>query len=132
MPARNEPRIVAQRRGGVICSFFRVQQILQLGHELADVAEMPVDRCEPHVGNLVELLQLLHDERADLVRGDFLLGALLQRALHAIGNRLERRDADRALFARLQESGDELLPLEPLAACRPSSRPCTGISSIRS
>jgi hypothetical protein len=76
---------------------------------------MPVDRCEPHVGDLVELLQLFHDERADFVRADFFLGAFLQRALDAIGDRLERGDADRPLFARLEQPGDELLPLEALA-----------------
>ena len=42
--------------------------------------------------------------------------AFLQRALDAIGDRLEGGDADRTLLARLQQAGDELLPLEPFAA----------------
>src|SRR6188508_1786073 len=120
MPARMSRGLSRNdRRGGTMVSpvsFLGVQQILQLGHELADVAEVPVNGRETDVRDLVELLQFLHDERADLVGGDFLLRSLLQRGFHAVGNRLERRDADRALFARLQESRDELLALEALAA----------------
>src|SRR5688572_1023841 len=118
MPARMSRGLSRSgRRGGAIfSSFFRVQQILELRHELADVAEMSVDRCESHIGDLVELLQLFHDERADLVGADFLLGAFLQGALDAIGDRLERGHTDRPLFTSLQQAGDELLPLEPFAA----------------
>src|SRR5262252_8337713 len=39
------------------------QQILQFAHELADVAEVPVDRRESDVRHLVQLLQLFHDVR---------------------------------------------------------------------
>ena len=70
---------------------FGVQQILQLVHELADVAEVAVHRREPHVGDLVELLQLLHHERADVGGRDLLLRPLLQRRLDAVGDRFERR-----------------------------------------
>ena len=132
MPDENQPRVVAERargdsarprseplaRRGVIdvtvagmmppsgdgASFLRVQQILQLVHELADVAEVAVDRGEAHVRHLVEPLQLLHHERADVGGRDFLLGPLLQRRFDAIGHRLERRDADRPLLARLQQA----------------------------
>src|SRR5687768_15231835 len=116
MPARMSRGLSRSgRRGGTIL-FFRVQQILELRHELANVAEMPVDGGEANVGNFVELLELLHDERTDFVRADFFFRALLQRALDAIGDRFERRDAHRALFTRLQQARDELLPLEPLPA----------------
>src|SRR5262249_60742570 len=63
-----------------------VQQIFQLAHELAEVAEVAVDRREPDVRDFVELLQLLHDEAADLGRRDFLLRTILQRGFDAIRN----------------------------------------------
>src|SRR5688500_3612503 len=51
--------------------FLGVQQILQLGHELADVAKVAIDRSEAHVGDLVEGAQLVHDEGADLFGAHF-------------------------------------------------------------
>src|SRR5687768_16106499 len=84
MPARMSRGLSRSgRRGGTIL-FFRVQQVLELCHELADVAEMPVDGCEADVGHFIELLELLHHECTDFVRADFFFCALLQRALHAI------------------------------------------------
>src|SRR5262249_51463781 len=79
--AMNPGRFERWRLRGVGCntsSLFDVQQILQLVHELADVAEMPVDRREADVRHFVELLQLLHDERADLGGADFALLSLLK------------------------------------------------------
>src|SRR5438094_6120609 len=59
-------------------SFLRVQEIFELVRKLVDVAEMPVDRREADVGDLVELLQLLHHERAHVVRRDFLFRSILK------------------------------------------------------
>src|SRR6188472_1974588 len=91
-----------------------VEQILQLGHELADVTEMPVDRGKPHVGHLVEPLQFVHDEGADFFGGHLFLRTLLQRGLDLVGHRFDGGDADRALLARLEQASNELLPLEAL------------------
>src|SRR6185503_19983305 len=76
---------------------------------------MPVDRGKAHVRYFIELFQLLHDEGADLGRGDLLLRPLLQRRLHAVGDSLQGRDADRPFLTRLQQSSDELLTIEALA-----------------
>ena len=84
-------RIGSWRRRRRSASFLDVQQVLQLAHELADVAEVAIHRGEPHVGDLVEPLQLLHHERADFGRRDLLLRPLLQRGLDAIGDRLRAR-----------------------------------------
>src|SRR5436190_10604815 len=96
-------------------SLFCVQQILQFRHELADVAEVPVDRRETDVRDLVEMLQLFHHERADVGRRHLPLGPILQRRLDAVGDAFEHRHADRPLLARLQQAADQLLALEPLA-----------------
>src|SRR5713226_4719830 len=37
-----------------------VDQLLQFGHELGDVAERAIDRREPDVGHFVEPAQVLH------------------------------------------------------------------------
>src|SRR6185436_7075993 len=41
-------------------SFPRVHEIAQLRHELLDVLELPVDRGEADVGDLVQFLQAIH------------------------------------------------------------------------
>src|SRR5450631_1128408 len=41
------------------------QQILQLLHEFADIAERAVDRGEAHIGDLVHAVQLLHQPFSD-------------------------------------------------------------------
>src|SRR5262245_54952024 len=96
-------------------SFLGVQQLFQLVGKLVDVAKMTIHRREPHVRHFIEPLEFLHYEAADVRRGDFLLRPVLQRRLDAIGDGFERRHADRPLLARLEEPGDELLPLEPLS-----------------
>src|SRR5262252_5540069 len=58
--------------------FLRVQEVLELVHELSDVAEVTVHRREPHVRHFVEFLELFHHEAADLGRRDFLFRPLLQ------------------------------------------------------
>src|SRR5262245_62174997 len=111
---RGVPGVIAVTDAGMAGdSLLHVEEIVQLAHELADVAELTVHGREAHVGDLVQLLQLLHHEAAHFRGGDFPLGPLLQRALDAIGDRLERGDAHGPLFARFQQPGHQLLPLEP-------------------
>ena len=43
-----------------------LDQVLHLVHELGDVLELAVHRGEAHVGDLVELLQVLHHDLAQL------------------------------------------------------------------
>src|SRR5262245_56838349 len=84
-------------------SLLRVQEILQLVRELVDIAEMTIHRRKAHVGDLVQLFELLHDEGPDVVGGDLFLLPVLEGRLHTIRNRFERRDADGALLARFQQ-----------------------------
>ena len=103
-----------------------VQQVLQLVHELADVAEMPIDRREAHVGHLVELLSSSMTNApmsavAISFSGRSCSVASTRSAIASSGG-----DADRPLLARLQQPADQLLRDRTARACRPSSRPCTG------
>src|SRR5690349_14862427 len=115
--ARNSRRTPARarfsRRPG---SLLRIQQIFQLGHELADVAEVTIYRREPDVGDFIKSPQFVHHKSADFAGAHLALGLLLQRGLDAVGDRLERGDAHRPLLAGLQQPGQQLLPLEALAA----------------
>src|SRR5713226_7494595 len=77
---------------------------------------MPIYRGKPNVGDLIQLLQLFHDEAADVGCGDLLLRPILQRRFDAIRDCFERGNADRPLLAGFEETGDQLLPFEPLAA----------------
>ena len=50
----------AADRLGTHCLFLGVQQILEFAHELADVAELAIDRGEADIRHLVEPLRLRH------------------------------------------------------------------------
>src|SRR5262245_9279117 len=76
---------------------------------------MTIHRREPHVRHFIEPFELLHYEAADIGGGDFLFRPVLEGRLDAVGDGLERRGADRPFLARLEQPGDQLLPLEPLA-----------------
>src|SRR5688572_2541636 len=96
-------------------SVLGAEEILELAHELAHVAERAVDGRKAHVGDLVEALQLLHHDRPDFFGAHFLFRPVLESRLDLIGHRLDGGDADGTFLARLQEARYELLPLEPLA-----------------
>src|SRR6266542_597899 len=91
-------------------------QSLQLVEELVGVLELPVDRSEAHVGDLVELPQPLHDERPDLARGHLALLSVVQSRFDLIHDRVELRRRHGALLAGLDESSPQLLSVEGLAA----------------
>src|SRR5262245_31721131 len=112
MPARISRGLSRNGRRGSL--LFGIQQIFEFAHELADVAKVPIYRSEPDVRDLVEGFEFFHDERADLGGRHFPFGALLKRALHPIGDRLDRRQADGPLLAGLEQAADQLLAIEPL------------------
>src|SRR5262249_37851627 len=112
-PARAAAAWVAAETPGP-CSRPALLQFVDLARELADVAELPVDRREPDVGHLIDPPQLLHDARADLGGLHLAIGAVLQLRLDAIGDAFELLHADGPLLARADESADQLLPLKRL------------------
>ena len=95
-------------------------ELVDLALELADVAELPVDRREADVGHLVDAAQLVHDPRADVGRLDLALGTILQVGLDAIGDAFELLHADRPLLAGPDEAADQLLALGTARDGRPS------------
>ena len=67
-----------------------VKKATQLCYELARIAEVSIDGCEPYVGYLVELLELLHHESTHFRSRDFFLSSFLENRFGSVRNRLER------------------------------------------
>src|SRR6185436_20567444 len=74
------------------------------------------DRREPDVRDLVELLQLLHHHGADRARADLALGAVEELLLDALRDVLEILHRDGALLTGGDHPGQDLPPVELLAA----------------
>src|SRR5256885_9444089 len=119
---RPRPRSASTRASSMSCSSLLllalalVDQLLELAHELAHVLERPVHRGEPHVGDLVEAGELPHHRLADEGGGDLLLAHLLEAALDAVDDGLDLLGGDWPFAAGQLQAGDDLLPVEGLAA----------------
>src|ERR1700676_286854 len=97
-PERVEP---IRSWGGLL---FRAlfQQTLQLGHELFDILEVQIDGSETNIGNLVELLDAVHQEFSDFASLALALGGFVDKALNFIHQGFELCGRDGALFAGFQ------------------------------
>ena len=42
-----------------------LQQILQLGNECFHILKIPINRCKPHIGDLIERPQTIHEQLAN-------------------------------------------------------------------
>src|SRR5688500_14357489 len=115
-PELGTPNLEPRTFGTCWNLFLGVEQILELRHELTDVAEVPIHGGKTDVGHLVEGPQFVHDEGSDFFRAHLTLRLLLQGRLDTVGDPLEGGDADRTLFAGLEQPGHEFLPLESFAA----------------
>src|SRR4029079_11887124 len=84
--------LVLSRNGFVspTSSILGAEQVLELAHEFADVAERAVHGRKAHVGDLVEALQLLHHDRPAFFGPHFLFGAVLESSLDLVRNTLDR------------------------------------------
>src|SRR5512139_1543862 len=87
--------------------------------ELAHVLELPVHRGEPDVRHVVHREQLRHHPLPDPDRGDLLLRGRLELHLEGVDEMFDGGVADGALLARLEDAGEDLLPVERLAAAVP-------------
>ena len=94
----------------------RLEQYPQLFHELVHVLELPVDGSETDVGHLVERLQAVDDEVAQLRGGDLPILLAVEQGFGLVDDLFQRRQADRPLFAGLEQAAEELLAVELLAA----------------
>src|SRR5882757_2355853 len=91
------------------------QQIFQLAHEFLHVLEVHIHRCESHVGDFIQFLQPVHDHFTDFRGSQLAFRGLLHHTLDFVHNRFQLGRGHRTFFASLQESLQNLLPLEALA-----------------
>jgi len=94
---------------------FLLEKCLNFLAELTHVAEIAINGGEPHVGNLVDLSQLLQDEFANPFGGDLLLHEVLQSPFDLLGNSLQRSQGDSSPLASPEQTFDDLLRIELLA-----------------
>ncbi len=83
--------------------------------ELADILELAVDGCVADEGDLIDLAQLRHDPRADVLAGDFEEAFGLDIDHDFVRRVLEPFDADGAFFAGFEETIEDFVAVELLA-----------------
>lgn len=87
-------------------------------HEGVDVLKLAVNGGKAHVGDLVHVLEALHDHLADLLGRDLALERALQLLLDLVGDLLQHRQRHLALVAGTHHSVDELALIKALTAAR--------------
>src|ERR1051326_4176321 len=91
-------------------------QVLQFIEKGLDILEVPVDRGEAHVGDLIELLQLLHEHFSYISSRKLAVKAVSQPAFDRIHYFGQLGHGDRPLFTGFEQPGKDLLPVEFLAS----------------
>src|SRR5690606_20050454 len=107
--------VAAQQRQLALAGQLALQAVEFLA-EFGHVLERAVDRGEAHVGDVVELAQLVHHELAHAARGQFALGGHAHPVDHRAHRRLDLLLAHRALVQRTVEALPQLALIEALAA----------------
>ena len=95
-----------------------MRQFVDQRVEIADLAEIAIDRGEAHIGDLVERLQALHHQFADLRALDLALAGALELAHDAIDHALDALRIDRALAQGDLQRAHQLVAIEGHAAAR--------------
>lgn len=93
-----------------------LSQRFQFVHELVDVLELPIDGGKSDIGDLVQLVQLLHDFFPHDPTFNLRFAHLLNPFFYPIGDGFDSPGADRPLFARFLHSGEDLGAVERLAS----------------
>src|SRR5687768_114307 len=84
----------------------------QFAHEIVEVLELAVDRGEAHVGDLIEIAQLVHHQSADGGGVDLTVAFAEQALVDAVDRRLEVGGRYRALLACDDHPAQDLLAVE--------------------
>ena len=93
-------------------------QPIDLALQRLDVVVGVIDRCEPDVGQLVELAERIGGQAADLGGGHLRVAAAAQGRLDLVHRGLDPVERHRPLLERLQQAGAQLLAVELLRGCR--------------
>src|SRR3989304_5508428 len=93
-----------------------LQQVLQLIHKFVDALKLPVDRCEPHIRNLVKHLKLTHDLPSYHRTGDLFLPALLGPFLNPRYDLFQHIHGYGPLLTGLFKTAEDLIPVKGFPA----------------
>ncbi len=91
-------------------------QRLKLIHELVDVLELSIHGRKPDIGDLVQLVQLLHDFFTHNPTFDFTFAHLLDPLFDPVSCSFDGCRADRPFLAGFFHPGEDLGSVERLAA----------------
>src|SRR5664280_1015665 len=100
-------------------SFLGLPEVVDLLHELGDVAEFLVHAGEAHVGDLVDPPQVPHHRLADGAAGNFAFILGLQRVDDVVNDHGDLLEIDRTLVAGRADRMQELFPVKFLAPLIP-------------
>jgi hypothetical protein len=95
---------------------FFLEQLVDLGHELADILEFKVNRRKSQIGNLVYASEFGEQDLSDVDRLQLTFGALLDGLLDLIHYFLELGQADRPFLASFEKPVQDFVAVEPLSA----------------
>src|SRR3990172_3777105 len=93
-----------------------LQQVLQLIHKFVDALKLPVDRCEPHICNLVKHLKLTHDLPPYHRTGDLFLSTLLGPFLNPRYDLFQHIHGYGPLLTGLFKTAEDLIPVKGFPA----------------
>lgn len=102
---------------GVACGATR--KGLDLRYELVDVLELAVNRDVADVGDGIDLMELVHDLRADRGGGHLAEVILVEVGENFFHGAIEALHGDRAFLAGFDEPAGELFPVERFASAVP-------------
>ena len=94
---------------------FFVLQGFQLFHEGLEILEFSIDRGEAHVCHVVDLLELVHDEYADMLGGDLAVQRILKLSFDVGCNLFHLFRSDGAFIAGFHNAGEKLASVKHLS-----------------
>src|ERR1700752_4233329 len=77
--------------------------------EVAGLAEVAIDRGEPHIGHRIQRAQRVHHQLADLRRGNLALAGAFEAPDDAVDHALDTLGIDRPLAASHRDRARELV-----------------------
>jgi len=92
--------------------FLAGTEIFDFADKIAGIAELPVDRCEAYICDIVHFFEAVHDFFADGGGRNFSPILLFEFLHHLVDRFFNKLRADRAFFAGFLKAKNELTPVK--------------------
>lgn len=92
------------------------EELGKLTHKGVDILELSVYRCKPDVGDLIDILELVHYQLTDVIGLDLSVQRVEQLLLDIGCGFFKYGNRYRALFASLDKSVEDLVAVEGLSS----------------